>query len=91
MSTASMEMMTTESIEAKICAIITRVSKRTSQDGLPLDADVFRELGVESTAALDLLFSLEEEFGVAVPDDAFSSARTVRKMTELVSQLQEKS
>ena len=91
MSTVSIEAMTTENIEARICAIIIRVAKRQEQIGLPIDADVFRELGVESTAALDLLFSLEEEFGVAVPDDAFSAARTVRKMTELVCQLQEKS
>jgi acyl carrier protein len=77
-----------DSIETRVCAIIRRVSKRKDDGEMPLDADVFRELGVESTAALDLLFSLEDEFGVSVPDEAFSSARTVRKMTELVSQLQ---
>lgn len=78
----------TEAIEGKISDIIRRVSKQKPQGALPLDADVFRELGVESTAALDLLFSLEDEFGVSVPDEAFSSARTVRKMTELIVQLQ---
>lgn len=77
-----------EAIEGKISDIIRRVSKQKPQGELPLDADVFRELGVESTAALDLLFSLEDEFGVSVPDEAFSSARTVRKMTELIVQLQ---
>jgi acyl carrier protein len=78
----------TESIELRICDIIRRVSKRKDEGALPLDSDVFRELGVESTAALDLLFALEDEFGVSVPDEAFSSARTVRKMTELIGQLQ---
>ncbi len=76
-----------ETIEARICAIIRRVSKKAGDGPLPADADVFRDLGVESTAALDLLFSLEDEFGVAVPDDAFSSARTIGKMTELVNSL----
>jgi acyl carrier protein len=76
-----------ETTEARICAIIRRVSKRPGEEPLPVDADVFRDLGVESTAALDLLFSLEDEFGVAVPDDAFSSARTIGKMTELVNSL----
>lgn len=76
-----------ETTEARIGAIIRRVSKQKSDAPLPLDADVFRELGVESTAALDLLFSLEDEFGVAVPDDAFSSARTIGQMTELVDSL----
>jgi acyl carrier protein len=77
----------TDSTEARVCAIIRRVSKQKDDGPLPVDADVFRELGVESTAALDLLFSIEDEFGVAVPDDAFSSARTVRTMTELIDSL----
>ncbi len=73
----------------RICAIIRRVSKQKEAlaVALPVDADVFRELGVESTAALDLLFSIEDEFGVSVPDDQFSTARTVRKMSELVEVL----
>jgi acyl carrier protein len=76
-----------ETTEARVTAIIRRVSKQKSDGPLPVDADVFRELGVESTAALDLLFSIEDEFGVAVPDDAFSSARTVRSMSELIDSL----
>lgn len=77
----------TETTEARIAAIVKRVSKQKPEGPLPVDADVFRELGVESTAALDLLLSIEDEFGVSVPDDAFSSARTVRAMTELVDSL----
>ena len=76
-----------DSTETRVSDIIRRVSKQKPNGALPVDADVFRELGVESTAALDLLFSLEDEFGVSVPDDAFSSARTVRKMSELIDQL----
>jgi acyl carrier protein len=74
--------------EERIAAIIRRVSKQKPPEGaFPVDADVFRELGVESTAALDLLFSIEDEFGISVPDDQFSTARTVRKMTELIEAL----
>jgi len=76
-----------DSTETRVSDIIRRVSKQKPNGALPVDADVFRELGVESTAALDLLFSLEDEFGISVPDDAFSSARTVRKMSELIDQL----
>jgi acyl carrier protein len=77
-----------QNIEERISAIIRRVSKTKPEGALPVDADVFRELGVESTAALDLLFSIEDEFGISVPDDQFSTARTVRKMTELIAALQ---
>jgi acyl carrier protein len=73
--------------EERIAEIIRRVSKQKPEGVLPVDADVFRELGVESTAALDLLFSIEDEFGISVPDDQFSTARTVRKMTELIEAL----
>jgi acyl carrier protein len=77
-----------DTTEERICAIIQRVSKqKPTVAALPVDADVFRELGVESTAALDLLFSLEDEFGISVPDEQFSSARTVRKMTALIDAL----
>jgi len=83
-----MRAMGAETTEERISAIIRRVSKQKPPAGLlPVDADVFRELGVESTAALDLLFSIEDEFGISVPDDQFSTARTVRKMTELIDQL----
>jgi acyl carrier protein len=80
--------MSADTTETRICAIIRRVSKQKGLDGeLPTDADVFRDLGVESTAALDLLFSMEDEFGISIPDDSFSGARTVRKMTELIDSL----
>jgi acyl carrier protein len=83
-----MRAMGADTTEERISAIIRRVSKQKPPEGLlPVDADVFRELGVESTAALDLLFSIEDEFGISVPDDQFSTARTVRKMTELIDQL----
>ncbi len=73
----------------RICAIIRRVSKQKEAlaVALPVDADVFRELGVESTAALDLLLSLEEEFGISIPDDQFGDARTIRLLAELATKL----
>jgi minimal PKS acyl carrier protein len=51
------------------------------------DADVFRELGLQSAAALDFLLQLEEEFGVAINDDAFARARTLEQITALVADL----
>lgn len=77
----------TDTTEGRIAAIVQRVSKRKPDGPLPVDVDVFRELGVESTSALDLLLSIEDEFGISVPDDAFSAARTVRAMTALVDSL----
>jgi acyl carrier protein len=51
------------------------------------DADVFRELGLESGAALDLLLQMEEEFDVSIADEDFGDARTLEQMTALVAGL----
>jgi acyl carrier protein len=72
-------------IEDGVRSIIARIAK--VEAGWRSDADIFRELGVKSAAALDLLLSLEEEFGVTIADDAFGEARTTEKIVALVSGL----
>lgn len=72
-------------VDERIRAIVARLGKHPDPAALPADADVFRELGVKSTAALDLLLSLEDEFGVHIPDDAFNDARTIARLAALVS------
>jgi acyl carrier protein len=72
-------------IEERIRAIIVRIARIAP--GFSGSADIFRDLGVKSAAALDLLLSLEEEFNVSISDDAFGDARTVEKMVELIEGL----
>jgi len=74
--------------EERVRVIVARVAKRADLEGLPPDADVFRDVGVASAAALDLLLSLEEEFGVTIPDDKFNDARSVRAITEMIAGLE---
>lgn len=50
-------------------------------------ADLFRDLGVSSVRALELLLSLEEEFGIAIADAAFGEARNVAALVALVEGL----
>ncbi len=74
-------------IEARVRTVVGNVAKKGDARTFPADADLFRELGVESTAALDLLLSLEEEFGVTIEDSAFNDARTLTALTALVEKL----
>ena len=78
--------MTNTGIEEKVRVIIVRIAK--IEPGFRGDADVFRELGVKSAAALDLLLTLEEEFSLSISDDAFGEARTVAQIVELIANLQ---
>ncbi len=73
----------TTSIEDRIRAILQRVARLEGAYGA--ETDLYRELGVRSIAAIDLLLSLEEEFGVTIPDEAFAQARSVSALAGLVN------
>lgn len=74
-----------ESTEQRVRGVIGRVTKL--DEGFSATSDLFRDLGVKSIAALDLLLSLEEEFAIAIPDDKFGDARSVEKLVALVAEL----
>ena len=75
-------------VEARVRSVVVKVAKLDEKRAqFSPDADLFRELGVESTAALDLLLSLEEEFAISIPDAKFGDARTLTALTQLVSEL----
>lgn len=71
--------------EARVRAIVRRVARL--EGDYSADADLFRDLGVKSIAALDLLLSLEEEFGVPIPDEKFGEARSVAALVALLEGL----
>jgi acyl carrier protein len=51
------------------------------------DADLYLDLGVASVHALQLLTELEEQFGVAIPDDRFVEATSIHDLTALMAGL----
>jgi len=74
-----------EEIEGKVREQIARIAK--IDPGFDAKKDIFRELGVKSAQALDLLLSLEDEFGVQISDDKFGEARTTAQIVELIAGL----
>ncbi len=75
-------------LEGRVRSVVVKVAKLDgARAQFSPDADLFRELGVESTAALDLLLSLEEEFAISIPDQRFGDARTLKALTALVAEL----
>jgi len=47
----------------------------------------FEELGIDSLDGINILFALETEFEIDIPDDAAQNIRTVREMVEGVERL----
>jgi len=50
------------------------------------DSD-FQQLGIDSMDAVEILFALENEFEINIPDDDARSVRNVRQMCEGVERL----
>lgn len=50
------------------------------------EAHIYRELGIESVAALHLLLALEAEFSVSLDDRRFMGAVTVGELARLVEE-----
>ncbi len=47
----------------------------------------FEELGIDSLDGINILFALETEFNIDIPDEAARNIRTVREMVEGVAKL----
>jgi len=47
----------------------------------------FQELGIDSMDGVNILFALENEFNITIPDDAAKQIRDVRQMIEGVEKL----
>jgi acyl carrier protein len=62
------------------------VSKRIPLETVTIDSS-FEQLNIDSMDAVEILFALENEFDIAIPDDEVRSVRNVRQMCEGVERL----
>ena len=76
--------MSDELIQRVLKVIAT--SKRIPLETVTIDSD-FEELGIDSMDAVEILFALENEFDISIPDDEVRSVRNVRQMCEGVERL----
>ncbi len=47
----------------------------------------FEELGIDSMDGVNILFALENEFNITIPDEAAKQIRSIREMVEGVEKL----
>jgi acyl carrier protein len=70
---------------ARVEAVIAKTQK------LPLESvtidKTFEELKIDSLDGINILFALEEEFAIDIPDEPANKIRSVREMVEGVEKL----
>jgi acyl carrier protein len=65
---------------------VIATSKRIPRETVTIDAEL-QQLGIDSMDAVEILFALENEFDISIPDEEVRQVRTVRHMCEGVAKL----
>ena len=61
-------------------------SKRIPSETVTIDSE-FQQLNIDSMDAVEILFALENEFDINIPDEEVRAVRNVRQMCEGVTKL----
>jgi acyl carrier protein len=73
----------------ELIARVTQVIAKTQHipaESVTIDKS-FEQLNIDSLDGINILFALESEFDVDIPDDAAKKIRSVREMVEGIEQL----
>jgi acyl carrier protein len=70
---------------ARVTGVIAR-TQHIAPETVTIDS-TFEELKIDSLDGINILFALESEFDVDIPDDAARQIRSVREMVEGIDKL----
>ena len=79
--------MTTQEIEAKVKEIVMTQLNVTAEQVTP-EASFLDDLGADSLDVVEITMTLEEAFGVEVPDDDADKLRTVGAVVKYIEERQ---
>ncbi len=74
-----------DELAEKVLSVIA-TSKRIPRERVTVDSTL-EDLGMDSLDQLNLLFALESDFNISIPDEEAKSIRTVSEMVEGVRKL----
>lgn len=72
-------------LEQRVIQVIA-TTQHIPADTITLDS-TFAELNIDSLDGINIVFAVENEFNISIPDDAAQSIRTVRDVVEGVRKL----
>jgi acyl carrier protein len=76
-----------DELMGRVCATVAK-TQHIPVERVTADS-TFEELGMDSMDAVNLLFELENEFDISIPDGDARAIRTVRQMAEGLEKLLE--
>ncbi|HTC86972.1 MAG TPA: phosphopantetheine-binding protein [Bryobacteraceae bacterium] len=79
--------MSYEELTARVRAVIAR-TQHLPQEKITADS-TFLELGIDSLDGINILFAVESEFNINIPDEAAQNLRSVRDVIDGIAKLLE--
>lgn len=58
-----------------------------SADQIKPESDVVKDLGADSLDVVELLISLEDDYGVSIPEDDIVNVKTVQDIVDMIEKL----
>ena len=58
-----------------------------SQDTIKLESNILEDLGADSLDVIEMLMTLEEEYGITIPDEQISQVKTIGQIVDLIEKL----
>jgi len=77
-----------DSLAAKVMAVIAK-TQRIPPESLSIDSS-FEDLKIDSLDGINIIFAIENEFSVNIPDDGVQNLKTVRQVVDGVYDLIQK-
>lgn len=59
-------------------------------ENLKEETNIAEELGADSLDLVEILMSLEDEFGVSIPDEAIPNIKTIKDLVEFIDKNKKK-
>ena len=57
-------------------------------EAITLESDVVKDLGADSLDVVELLISLEDDYGISIPEDDIVNVKTVKDIVDMIDKLQ---
>lgn len=58
-----------------------------SKDTVKIESNIVEDLGADSLDVIEMLMTLEEEYGITIPDDKISQIKTVGEIVDLIEEI----
>ena len=57
-------------------------------EAITLESDVVKDLGADSLDVVELLISLEDDYGISIPEEDIAGVKTVRDIVDMIEKLE---